>query len=261
MRLLFRNIGILAACALAAGAQGSCKNLFNPIHGIATDSAGGYYTGSFTDVATGRAGSVVALVTEDGRGKIEQQFSDGSIAILDVPDLGTGSGRFTARYTRYDSILGLPSAPGTMTGTVTPRRAINADFSTPSLSSSGTLSLAFSLQQYALPAALKTIRGTYGFSYLNDAGLSGSATLVIDSNGNITGTDTLNCQYSGSLAVLDSDFNAYGGSLTRTCPKLESTFDVLGTYFAQQQTGRTDRLFLLGTDAANQRAAAFTLQR
>ncbi|TAM10729.1 MAG: hypothetical protein EPN72_09725 [Nevskiaceae bacterium] len=261
MRLFFRNLGILAACAFAAGAQGSCDNLFKPINNVGTNSAGGYYTGSFTDASTGQAGSVVAIVTENGRGKIEQQFADGSIAILDVPDFGTGSGRYTASFTRYGSILGLPSAPGTMTGIVTPRRAINANFNIPGLSSSGTLSLAFNLQQYTLPAALKTLRGTYGFSYLNDSGLNGTATIAIDDSGKLTGTDTLNCRYSGTLAVLDSDFNAYGGSFTRTCPQIESVFDVLGTYFAQQLTGTRDSLFLLGTDAANQRAAAFSLQR
>lgn len=281
--------GVLLTLALlmAATEPSSCSKLFRPIGDSGSGTSGaldGYYEGSFSDFTTGASGTVAALITEDGHAKIAETFSDGSVAILDAPDLTLDNGRVDSAYTRYTSVALLPTTgathsattTGTLQGNLAGNQILNLEFTatSPSPGDNGTLALSYQAQQYQQRASLALVAGTYASSYTDSRGVPVTATVTLDSDGHFGGRDTDGCQYSGQLSVPDDNRNLYAGQWSFTCPRnVTASYDLLGTYTATTATtGGGATLLLLATDTTAQllnaqspatppAAQQFTLQR
>lgn len=88
-----------------------------------------------------------------------------------------------------------------ISGTFTPKVTLNGTYN--GVGDSGTFFLNYS-SLYERPSSLEVIAGKWSGSvsgYLN--------TITIDSSGNITGSSTSGCTYSGNISIIDSSYNAY----------------------------------------------------
>lgn len=260
MQATFKATLTISLMLGAATLLGGCDELFKVPGG---DVVGGFYQGTLADATNGGSSALIAIVTEDGRAKIALGSSGngGTLAIFDIPSLVPENGYFSAGYTLYGATVGVKPEYGTVSGNTAARRSISATFNANSPPDNGRISLSYNAQRYQQRASLAIVAGQYGFAYTNAKGMTAAARITIATDGRFSGNDTEGCRYGGQLKVPDTDYNAYAGSLTQRCGSHQATYDVLGSYLSAGITGGSSQLLLLGTDAANARAARFNLLR
>lgn len=88
----------------------------------------------------------------------------------------------------------------------------------------GTFSLAYN-SLYERPSALAEIAGTW-----TDYSSGYYQTVMIDSNGNVTGEDFGGCTYSGNVGIINSLYNAYNANFTiKNCGSKDGFYNGLAT--------------------------------
>jgi len=201
--------------ARAASSYGSC---FAPV----SVGADGIYEGTLTNTATQQENPVVAIIADNGDGRMSAQ--DGTYYRLTVATSGNSvSGSFSG----YSQVATFPNGRQVTSG------SLSATLSAPGLSGTLTdqvgdaeaLSLNFD-NVYSLSSALPYLAGTWSYS------VSGfSLTATIQADGTFSANDSNSCSYTGAFGLIDSNFNAYSEEYIRSCNGSSMTFTGLASYF------------------------------
>jgi hypothetical protein len=186
---------VLSACG-GGGGGGSSDSSPEPT----TKSISGIWIGSFTSNIFHSTYGLIGIVTESGVARFAATSSLTQYSTV----LKVSGNKFTSTATGYFP-SGSYAGMGDIAGTFTPKGIINGTYS--STIDTGTFSLAYS-SLYERPSSLSAIAGTwtnYSSGYYE--------TITIDSSGNITRPPISGCTTSGSISIIDSNYNAYNITL------------------------------------------------
>ena len=164
----------------------------------------GIYEGTLTDTVTQKATPAVAVIDENGDGRMMAQ--NGTYYAF---------GANTSGYNVFGNFLEFPgdgtTVKGSYNGSLT-QAGLSATF-TASGSDTAALSLNFD-NNYFLASSLPTLAGSWSYT---DTTSGFNLKLSIQSSGAFTGTDSDGCAYSGFFSLVDPNFNAYSESFSQTC--------------------------------------------
>jgi len=175
-------------------------------------SPGGVYTGTFHSNAANVTFPVKGVVSEAGRfffvdldngpiyqgaGNTKGDKYDGFFKAF-APD---GFEFINGDAVTEGPILGTIDERGTLIGTY---RAQGGD--------TGTFNLTYVPAEYEIASSLGLLVGTWNST--NDGVTS---TITIAASGKFTGTDSDGCTYSGTVSLVDPDFNAYHVTTNQVC--------------------------------------------
>lgn len=209
--------------------------LFTVISGLALAGCGhshcdfcdadpsGIYEGSLTDNVTRQSTPAVAVIDENGDGRMMAQ--SGTYYRFSVN---------TSGFDVFGNVLAFPgdgsTANGSLNGSLT-QSGLNA-----TLSANGSNPAALALNfdnNYFLASSLPTLAGTWSAS--NSSGFKLS--LSIQSSGAFSGTDSNSCSYSGFFSLVNPNFNAYSESFTQTCGSAGSSYSGLAYFIPAAGSG------------------------
>lgn len=199
MRLFKSNL-LLTAVAILVVACGSDSQNSTPGPG-ANALPGGIWVGQI--VAPGDVQPVLAVSTDAGDFRVLDVTTGAQFAgtMTVTGNSGTGTGfAWAADGTTWDDGSGLTSLE--ITANVTERTQISGDWTAGS-GETGTLTLAYD-DVHARPSSFASLASTWFFT-------DGTYSLIlsIDSNGDITGSDSDGCVFVGSSFIPDAAFNTY----------------------------------------------------
>jgi|GEM_PF-3010725 len=184
--------------------------------------ADGIYEGTLTDQATQQVTPVVAIIADNGDGRMSGQ--DGTYYRLSVATSGTTvSGSFSGYSQGVNFPNGRQSTAGSLSAQITP--AGMGGSLTDQAGNTEALALTFD-NTYSLQSMLPTLAGTWNYS----AG-GFSLTATINADGTFSATDSNTCSYTGSFGLVDSNFNAYSEDYIRSCNGSSLVFTGLASYF------------------------------
>lgn len=197
----------VAAAALAAG----CGSGGGGISGVATQSVGGAWVGTFTQGTT--TDNVQGVIDEAGRGYF-LDTSNGVIYRLSAGANGDAiAGSFRAfAPSGFQFANGSTFLDGTIAGTAQQRLRLSGTTSS-AAGGNSTFVVNYDRAAYELAASFATIAGTYGFATAND-----TVTITISNSGAVTGSTTQGCTLNGSVTVVNPTFNAYRFAASAVCP-------------------------------------------
>lgn len=194
-----------------------------------TNVAGpGLYEGTLADPATQQTNPVIAIIADNGDGRMSDQ--NGTYYRLTLGIAGNNlSGNF----------IGFSQGPNFPNGTQSTAGTVSAAAAPPGLNgtlmdqtgATGAVLLNFDTI-YNMTSSLPTLAGTWSYTA---NGFSLTATIRPD--GTFSAIDSNNCSYTGAFGLIDPNFNAYSETHTRSCAGTAVTFTGLATYFPP--TGNT----------------------
>jgi len=240
MRLFKSNL-LLAAAAILMVACSSDSQNSTPGPG-ANARPGGIWVGQI--VAPGDVQPVLAVTTDAGEFRVlgvttEAQFA-GTMTVTGNSGTGTGLA-WAADGTTWDDGSVLTSLG--ITATITERTQINGDWTAGS-GETGTLTLAYD-DVHARPSSLASLAATWFFT---DGAYS--LFLSIDGNGDISGSDTDGCVFSGSSFIPDAAFNTYALTIDlSSCGALNGRYE--GLAFLTDSVATEDTLVVGLDDGTN----------
>ncbi|HWU69043.1 MAG TPA: hypothetical protein VN046_09215, partial [Stenotrophobium sp.] len=237
---LFMAISSVVATLMLSGCYDNGDNYCDYYNCNADPS--GIYEGYATDSITNQTTPVVAIIDENGDGTLSGQ--DGTYYNMGV---GTSGNSLNGSYQGFTA-GSTATTTGSISGGLT---QAGLDLN---LNGAGNHTVTAVLNfdpVYNQVSSLPTLQGswsTVGTSY-NGIGCAsgtancppaGSATLSlnIQNAGQFTGTDSVGCTYSGNFSLVDSNFDAYYESFTKTCGSGPTVrFEGLATYFPASGSG------------------------
>jgi hypothetical protein len=224
----------VASAAHTAASYGACGAPMNV-------GADGIYAGTLTNKATQQEEPVVAIIAENGDGRMSGQ--DGTYYRLNVNTSGNNvSGSFAGYSQGVTFPNGLQSTSGPLSAAVT-SPGLNGTL-TDQAGHAEALLLNFD-NIYNLTSALATLAGTWSYSA---NGFSLTATIRFD--GAFSAVDSSNCTYSGAFGLIDANFNIYSENYTRSCNGSSTTFTGLASYFPASGSAVPAEIKLLADDNA-----------
>jgi len=199
----------------------------------------GIYEGSLTSAASPQGTPVVAIISENGEGRIST--ADGSYYRLTV---GTSGNNLDGSYRGYSQSIGAgnaaPPASGTVSGTIT-STGLNLTL-TDMMSVQQSLTLTFD-DAYNRTSSLTALAGNWTATV---NGLTLTATIQPD--GTFTASDSNNCTYSGAFSLVDPTFDVYAETHVRSCNGAAVTFTGLASLLQTNSTSGTATELKLLTD-------------
>jgi hypothetical protein len=209
----------LWACGGGGGGDSSTSPQTQPIAGI--------WNGTLTSNVVHQTYSVTGIITEHGNARFVNltngcQYS-GIVSISGSTFSTTATAYAPYGYMFPDgshvgiaNISGSFSSKGSMTGTYS------------GVGDSGSFSLNYS-PLYETPSSLSSLSGTWTGTVLVGSGPTSNITIIIDSNGNLSGSSTAGCVISGNAGIIDSSYNAYIFNLViSNCGAENGTYSGLG---------------------------------
>jgi len=199
--LLSCTIPLIAVAIAACDADGG----FTEAPLIIDESAAGIYTGTFTSTAGAEPVDypVSGIISQLHNGQFidagSQWHYSGRLMVIGS-DLSGTLIQYRGVQDRFFGIDGIDAI--TFAGRVAESDTIVADYT--GVDDQGSLSLAYD-DSYETESSLDKTTGIWTFS--GDAGYT--VTLTIEFDGDIFGSDTNGCVYSGLISVLDGNYNAY----------------------------------------------------
>lgn len=189
-------------------------------------SPAGIYSGIFFSTAASRPESrmVTGIVSEDSEIHLIVQptvsFSQyGGMVSVDGDALTGTMTEYLGARARWFGFDGVRSI--TLEGTVSERERLFGDYSG---DDQGTFGLDYS-DKYDRPSALDQVSGIWTFDLGSSGGGVYNVTFDTDPIGQLFGTDTNGCIYSGEFEIVDSRFNAYAVSVTvSSCQPVEGGY-------------------------------------
>lgn len=195
------------------GSYGSCGPLFPGPDGI--------YEGSSTSATSSQSIPVVAIIAENGQGRIAG--ADGSYYRLNV---GTSGNNMNGAYSNFPqsgytqtaavSGSGAQGASGTVGGTIT-ANGLNMTL-TDTTNAQQSLTLTFD-SAYNRSSSLASLAGSWTATA---DGVTLMATVQPD--GSFTASDSNNCTYLGNFSLIDPTFDVYAETHVRSCNAVAVTF-------------------------------------
>ena len=220
-----RQYAALSALFVVAGlALAGCghDNCFCDFCSSGADPSG-IYEGSLTDTVSQQSTPAVAVIDENGDGRMMAQ--DGTYYSF---------GANTSGYNVFGNFLAFPgngtTVSGSYNGSLT-QSGLSATF-TATGSDTATASLNFD-NNYFLASSLPTLAGNWTYTASSGFNLS----LSIQSTGAFTGTDSSGCTYSGFFSLVDPNFNAYSESFSLTCGSASTSYNGLSYYIPAAGSG------------------------
>jgi hypothetical protein len=207
-----RGIAAPALLALSGLALAGCGH---DHHDYFDADPSGVYEGSLTDTVNKQATPVVAVIDENGDGRMIDQ--NGTYYALGVNTSGDGV---------FGQYLAFPGNGVTTAGSLQGELLNSAANLDATLSAAGADPLALALNYdnvYSVPSSLPTLQGNWAYSGSEGSASSFSLNLAIQPTGAFSGTDSNNCSYSGFFHIVDPQFDAYSEDFTLTCPGTGST--------------------------------------
>ena len=177
---------------------------------IIDQSPAGIYAGTFRSTATTgpQSLSVTGIVSEEFRIHLLAQSSQyGGIVSVEGDALTGTMTEYIGTRARWFGFDGVRSI--TLDGIVSEQEGIAGDYSG---DDAGIFGLDYS-DRYELPSALVRVSGVWAFNSSASAGLVYNVTFDIDPTGQLFGSDTDGCVYSGEIGIIDRRFNAYSVTL------------------------------------------------
>jgi len=195
---------ILAATHLVT----SCDGALWIGDSVRNQSPAGIYTGIFRSTVTMPAPNRMATggISEESQVHLMIQDAFSQFAGLVSVDGDKLAGTLTeylgarARFFGFDGVRSI-----TLVGTVAERNSVYGDYSG---EDDGFFSLDYSAR-YERASSLDQTSGIWTFDMSSASGAVYNVTLDIDPDGQLFGTDTNGCVYSGALSIIDSRYNAY----------------------------------------------------
>jgi hypothetical protein len=238
-----------ACCYGSYGSYGGCSYGSCGSYGGADPA--GIYEGSLTDPGNQQSIPVIAIIAEDGEGRMSAQ--DGTYYRLSVGTTGNGlSGSFQGYSQGASFPDGTQTAGGMLSGTV--QSAAIQGTLTYVAGQTQPLTLTFDNAYDNNTPSLAALAGSWSYS-------SGGFTLnaTVGADGSFSATDSNACEYSGSFTIVDPSFDAYHVSYTRTCNGVSASFMGLSSYFPASGSGASAapvHIELLADDGAGDFLAA-----
>lgn len=234
MNRILRNLGLGALFAfgllsiVATGGGGDSVQLELPAPGV-RQAAAGLYDGQFTSTFSGLpiATQVVGVVSENLDAYIlgSDLLYSGTVSVLDGALSGTLT-RYLGRQARFFGIDGTREI--TLDGSAD-ETGLSGDYS--GTNDNGRFNLVYS-SVYEQTSSLDQAAGVWTFTEASLAGPLYIVTLTIDGNGQIFGSDTTGCVFSGELGTIDTQFNAYAATMTLTsCGAFDGDYTGLAHLF------------------------------
>ena len=222
-----KNIIILliSLTLIACGGGGGETATTDTSSDTATQSASGIWRGTVTSVIDGNSYESIGLITEAG--EVRFITDDGEQTLGNVTVDGSTFNASLTSYAPMGSVFTQNNSTilsGTASGTVKEKSSLSG-----SANYSGSVTSTFTFTYdsiYERDSSLSVIAGVY-----SDSDGSGyTETYSIDSLGNISGSDSDGCQFSGRIQILNSNFNVYRINLTVTnCGEANDTYSGLAT--------------------------------
>lgn len=219
------------------GSYGSCGPLFPGPDGI--------YEGSSTGPSSPQGTPVVAIVAENGQGRIAG--ADGSYYRLNVGTSGNSLNGAYSNYTQAGSAQpaalssgGSQGTSGTIGGVIT----------------SNGLNMTLNDATNAPQSLTLTFDATYNRSS-SLAGLAGNwtatangvtLTATVQPDGSFSASDSNNCTYQGSFSLIDPTFDVYAETHVRSCAGVAATFTGLAAILPTNTGSTTATEIKLMTD-------------
>ena len=170
----------------------------------------GIYEGSLTDTVTQQTTPAVAVIDENGDGRMMAQ--SGTYYRFNQVN--------TSGYSVFSNVLVFPGNGSTIQGSLNGALTQAGLSATIKASGSDTQSLSLNFDNnYFLSSSLPTLAGSWTYT-----SSSFSLNLSIQSGGAFTGTDSNNCTYSGYFNLVDPQYNAYSENFTLTCGTASSSY-------------------------------------
>lgn len=216
--LAFIVVSSLTACG--GGGGGSSSGGDDPE--VSTSQVDGLYLGQGNEVGLGTF-TVVAIV-KDGR---LQAVSDTGVLYSGSMNLQESS-RFSSSLVLYDEYDSMRYGTASMSGSYVGLESISGDYNA-STGAAGSVSLSYVPEIYERPASLNLISGSW--SVYN---LSTPTTVTFDQNGDIFGTDSNGCVFSGGATVPDGNRNLYKVNLRiESCGEYNGSYSGLGSLVSE----------------------------
>ncbi len=187
--------------------------------------AAGIFEGTLSDKASQQQTPVVAIIAEDGEGRVSAQ--DGTFYRLNVFNSGyNSSGSFEAFSQGLLFANGQPTSSGSFNAAPS-SAGLNA---TLQYKSGDTATLALSFDQASdMASSLSVLQGSWTY-----AATALTLNITVQTDGSWSGTDSANCSYSGSFSLIDANENAYAVHYKQTCNGTDKSFSGLASYFPAQ---------------------------
>lgn len=248
---------VVLGFGLALASCGGSDSSWAPPTPVAPSPAG-LWMGSFTSTTDGGFHQSIGLISENrdaqflvaaisGRHMSGQLTTDG--------DWLTGTlNVFLGREGPFFGFGGVQSI--LLDGTVEDKNGLFGNYSGDE--DAGRFNLNY-ISLYEDESSLSRVAGVWVFSEAAAGGALYTVTLDIDGNGNIFGTDTGGCVYSGGISLIDARFNGYQVTFNVTeC--LRKNGDYSGLSWMSSIDGGQDNLLTL-TLSNSSRAFAATMQK
>ena len=216
---LFLTSLTLAACG--GGGGGTSTPTSNPPPG--TESAVGLWKGTITSTGSGQTQQALGTVTDDGQ--FHLMTANG---VNYVGQMAASPGNFSMTMSGYVPVgqtfpNGAQNGSMSFSGTVTSSGMMSGTYS--GAGESGTFSMTMD-PMGTRSASMQMVAGTYTRS--NSSGYT--VTMTVDSNGQMTGSDTQGCVFNGTVSVPFPAHNFYGMNMTVTsCGALNGSYNGMGT--------------------------------
>lgn len=253
VRPAWRTLALLAASGWlsACGSSGSDINLGQP---NTNTNPAGYYTGTRLSLVSGAAIDVVALVSDSGEFHIIDPIGDAQF----VASLSFANNGLNPQLTGY-------AAPGTafpdsttvcsgnVSGSVQPGATITGSYSCGG--DHGTFSLLYDVgTSLQAPSDRFPVIGARGDIRPGDV-----LFIAVQRDGSITGSDSLGCNYTGQMAVVDPFINVYSMTANQTCGSQTLVLSGLSTFGFVQNTS-TQAVYLGLSDGTHSIAGLLLFQ-
>ncbi|HEY6923820.1 MAG TPA: hypothetical protein VI653_10150, partial [Steroidobacteraceae bacterium] len=179
------------------------------------------YEGSSASSASPQSTPVVAIIAENGQGRIAS--ADGTYYRLNVGTSGNNMNGAYSDFTQGGSTQtaaapgsGAQGASGTVGGMIT-SSGLNMTL-TNTTSAPQSLTLAFDTV-YNRPSSLASLAGSW------TATANGvTMTATVQPDGSFTASDSNNCTYLGNFSLIDPTFDVYAETHVRSCNGAAITF-------------------------------------
>jgi len=241
----FSSMGIIVLTMLlaACGGGGSDAGTENPGTTPTPDQKlGGLWIGTTTNnLEPGIVSDLFAISTDDGR--VRFITDDGIQGKASVTANGNQLSGTMTQFTPDGYVFnnGQTVATGNLSGTVSERNSFSGDW-TLSTGEFGDFTFIYD-QLHTVGSSLGTVQGTWtGFDGFGIPDTS----ITISAAGSITGQDAYGCVYSGSISIIDAQFNVYELAVgVSNCGVVNGSYSGLGAY------DNAARLFVYQVDNSN----------
>jgi hypothetical protein len=254
MHIILRNLGLSALFAfgllsiVATGGGGGDNVELEPAPPPARQAPAGLYDGQFTSTITSLpiATQVVGVVSEDLDAFIlgSDLLYAGTVSAIDGALSGTLT-RYLGRQARFFGIDGTREIA--LDGTAD-EAGLSGDYS--GTNDEGRFNLVYS-SLYEQTSSLEHAAGVWTFTEASLTGPLYIVTLTIDGDGQIFGSDTTGCVFSGELGTIETEFNTYAASMTLTsCGTFDGDYTGLAHLFDLSGAEGALRLSFANTTSA-----------